>query len=458
MKTLYIDCQAGISGDMFVAALLDLGVPEQTLRDALSSLHIDDFRIEITRQSKHGILCTDYNVILTHEEPRPYGENSMHGHSHEHFHTHGDGDEHPDEHSHTHEDGHAHAHEHSHTHDTHGNEHVHRNLHDVEALLDESGLSPAVRARAKEIFGYVARAEATVHGLPLEDVHFHEVGAADSIADIVGAAVCVDALGVEDIRFSPLTEGGGFVRCAHGLLPVPAPATAEILRTARIPYRTKDVDGEMVTPTGAAITAGFAKGFGPMPVMRVEKTGYGCGKREFPHANILRAFLGETKPETPSDTQAREHVRVLETCIDDSTGEALGHALGLLFEAGVADAYYTPVFMKKNRPAFLLTVLCTPALEEKAAEIIFAETGAIGLRTRESERIVMARTFGTVFTRYGDIRLKRSTFRGIVKIKPEFESLREAAARAGVSLSQTDAEARACAAAGKVRWDALLPG
>lgn len=435
MKTLYIDCQAGISGDMFVAALLDLGAPEQTLRDALASLHTDDFRIEITKKQTHGILCTDYNVILTHEEPE---DGSAHHHEHDHHHA--------GEHDHHHEHVHATA-----VQDTpHSAHHAHRNLHDIEALLDASALSPAVRELSKTIFGFVARAEAKVHGLPLEEVHFHEVGAADSIADIVGAAVCVDALGAQDIRFSPLTEGGGFVRCAHGLLPVPAPATAEILRAARIPYRTKDVDGEMVTPTGAAIAAGLARGFGPMPAMRVEKTGYGGGKREFPHANILRAFLGEM--EQTADP-GRDRVRVLETCIDDSTGEALGHALELLFAAGAADAYYTPVFMKKNRPAWLLTVLCAPELEETMTEIIFAHTGAIGLRTRESERIVMARGFGAVDTPYGKIRLKRSTFGGVEKIKPEFESLHAAAERAGIPITRVDTEARARAAAGEARWE-----
>lgn len=254
VKTLYIDCQAGIAGDMFVAALLDLGVPEQTLREALDSLHIDDFRVEITKKQTHGIVGTDYNVILTSASS----------------------------------DGHE-----------HGHPHLHRNLQDVEALLDTSGLNDAVRSLSKRIFGYVARAEAKVHGLPLEQVHFHEVGAADSIADIVGAAICVDALNVDDILFSPLTEGTGFVRCAHGLLPVPAPATAEIMRIAHIPYRTMDVDGEMVTPTGAAITAGLARTFCPMPLMQVDRVGYGCGKREFPHASVVRAFLGETQPVKP---------------------------------------------------------------------------------------------------------------------------------------------------------------
>ncbi|MFT8887227.1 MAG: nickel pincer cofactor biosynthesis protein LarC [Ethanoligenens sp.] len=438
MKTLYIDCQAGIAGDMFVAALLDLGVPEQTLRDALDGLHIDDFRIEITKKQTHGILCTDYNVILAHAEPDD-SHAAIHtsGHMHEHTHTH--------IHTHTQEEPH---HVSMHT-------HGHRNLHDVETLLDASDLKPAVRDLSKRIFGFVARAEAKVHGLPLDEVHFHEVGAADSIADIVGAAVCVDALGADDILFSPLSEGSGFVRCAHGLLPVPAPATAEILRTAHIPYRTRDVNGEMVTPTGAAIAAGLANGFGPMPVMRVERTGYGGGKRAFPHANVVRAFLGETvsHANVKAHNPHQDCVRVLETCIDDSTGETLGYVLEQLLKAGAADAYYTPVLMKKNRPASLLTVLCPPALENAMAEIIFAETGAIGLRTRESDRIVMERSFGSVQTDYGEIRLKRSVYHGVEKIKPEFESLREAAERTHTPVARIDAEVRSRTASGEAHWE-----
>ncbi|HCB99733.1 MAG TPA: nickel pincer cofactor biosynthesis protein LarC [Ruminococcaceae bacterium] len=417
MKTLYVDCQAGISGDMFVAALLDLGASKAALQTALDSLHIDDFKIEITNTSTHGIVCTDYNVILKQ-----------------------------DEHEHTHE--HEHEHEHEHTHAPH----VHRNLYDVEKLIDAGSIPESARKIAKKIFGFVAKAESTVHGLPLDQVHFHEVGAADSIADIIGAAVCVDSLGVEQILFSPLTEGSGFVRCAHGLLPVPAPATAEIMRTASIPYRTKEVDGEMVTPTGAAIAAGLSQGFGPMPVMKVEKSGIGCGKRQFPHANILRVFLGET--EELQDTFSHDTICVLETCIDDSTGEALGHVLDLLFDAGVADAYFTPIYMKKNRPAFLLTVLCTENLEKQVARILFQHTGAIGLRTRKSERLMMQRISGTVSTQFGTVALKRSTLDTIEKIKPEFDSLKKVACEANVSLAEVENAVQAQISAGLAVWEA----
>lgn len=511
MKTLYIDCQAGISGDMFVGALLDLGAPEQALRDALAALRLDEFDISIAKRPEQGILCTDFTVTLRrghadtwddgHEHDHDHEHDHKHAHDHDHAHDDDHDHKHAHDHEHAHDDDHGHEHEHNHDHayshePNHGHDDGHpyllRDLHDIETLLDAATLDEPVRALAKTIFGHVARAEAAVHGLPVEQVHFHEVGAADSIADIVGAAALVHALDVQDIRFSPLTEGGGFVRCAHGLLPVPAPATAEILRAARVPFRTIDVQGEMVTPTGAAIAAALARSFGPMPAMRVERVGYGRGKRAFPHANLVRAYLGETEPEaTPSnETAARPgaaapgktqldtaapgetqpdtiqpdtppdgvlplngRVAVLETCIDDSTGEALGHAMERLFAMGAADVYYTPVYMKKNRPAVLLTVLCAPELAEKAAACIFAETGAIGLRARVSGRIEMAREFGTVETRFGPVRVKRSRYGEVEKTKPEFDSLREAAARAGTPLAEVEAETRRQLSAGAARWD-----
>lgn len=370
-KTLYLDCSSGVSGDMFAGAMLALGVDSERLRGALLSLGLSDFDIEVETVQKCAVDATKFDVILKEHE------------------------------------------------------HVHRHLADIEAIIDAAPLSDGVKALSKKIFGIVAVAEGKVHGLPPEEVHFHEVGAADSIADIVAAAFCLEELGVSAVIASPLREGSGQVVCAHGVFPVPAPATAEILSGGSIPYQTSDIKGELVTPTGAAILAAVCTGFGPMPVMRVQSTGNGAGTKNFAHPNILRAFLGEQMEN--SDDPDENTVSVLETCVDDTTGEALGACLDSLFAAGVRDAYFAPVFMKKNRPAYMLTVLCDKAFESKAAEIVFAQTGAIGLRVRDSRRIVMQREIVQVATVYGSIPVKFSTYGGIKKYKPEADAVNLAA-------------------------------
>jgi uncharacterized protein (TIGR00299 family) protein len=415
MKTLYLQCASGISGDMFIAAMLDLGVSAERLTRALTGLNLDEFDLKITKTQKSGVACTDFNVILR------YGE------------------EHPD-------DAGAHAHGHEHP-------HAHRHLADVVAIIDGSALAPGVKRRAKEIFTLVAQAEGRVHGLPPEEVHFHEVGASDSIADIVGAAFCIEEIGAGQIVCSPLREGSGFVRCAHGLLPVPAPATAEILKAGRVPFETSDVKGEMVTPTGAAIAAACADRFGPMPAMVVEKSGCGCGKKEFPHANVLRVFLGETA-ENAEPCAERElpcgsdEIEVLESCIDDSTGEELGECMTRLFEAGAADVYFTPVYMKKNRPACLLTVLCKKPVLARAARIVFEDTGAIGMRVRTSRRLILPRREETVSTPYGEIPVKICRYGDLSKAKPESDAVRRAAGEHGVSPGAVRAAAQAAVSAG----------
>jgi uncharacterized protein (TIGR00299 family) protein len=381
MKTIYLDCSSGISGDMFAGAMLDLGADPKKLVDALSSLNLDDFKIEIGKTQKLGVTASSFDVVLK---------------SHEHEH-----------------------------------EHTHRHLSDIYAIIDSAPLSDGVKTMSKKIFGVVARAEGKIHGLPPEEVHFHEVGAADSIADIVAAAVCLENIGAESVICSPLSEGSGFVNCEHGIFPVPAPATAEILRVAKIPFKTTETKGEMVTPTGAAIVAAVCQSFGAMPQMAVDKIGYGAGKKDFTHPNVLRAFLGET--ETPDNS---DEIEVLETCIDDSTGEAFGACIEALFKQGVADAFFTPVYMKRNRPAFMLTVLCQKAQVHDAASLIFELTGSIGMRVRTSRRIVMQRVIKKVATPYGVIPVKFSSFEGVSKYKAEERDVANAAAEFNVPVSK----------------------
>lgn len=385
MKTLYLQCSSGISGDMFISTMLGLGVDFKRLGDAVCSIAPGEFTVSTGTRDKSGIAARYFSVAAA------------------------DADVH---------------------------HHHHRGLEEINSLIGSSPLAPDVKALASKIFGVVAQAEADVHGLPIDKVHFHEVGAIDSIADIVGAAFCLSELSPDRIVCSTLREGGGTVICAHGELPVPVPATAEILRRYKVPFSAGGGDGELVTPTGAAIAAVISDAFGPMPEMRVEKIGVGSGDRDLYRPNILRAFLGEEAARGNSD-----EVEVIETCIDDSTGEQLGHALGELFAAGAADAYYTPVFMKKNRPAWELTVLCAPALTQDMLTIIFRDTGSIGARVRRSERAIMRRETFTAATRYGEIVCKRSTFGSIVKVKPEYDSASSASKKYGVPLADVCAEA-----------------
>lgn len=384
MKTLYLDCFSGISGDMFAAALLDLGADAGALHAAVAGLGIPGCSVEIRKKQQSGILGTDIQVVEPHAE---------------------------------HHEGHP-----------------HRTWADIAALLDAASLQEPVRETAKKIFTIIAEAEGRVHGMPAEEVRFHEVGAVDSIVDIVAAAVLVHSLGQVRVVCSPLTDGSGTITCAHGVLPVPVPATAEILRAHHVPFACCDAGTELVTPTGAAIAAGLAERFGTMPPMTIARIGYGCGKRETGRPNLLRAVLGE---ETAGE--AGDRVAVLETTIDDSTGEALGYALEQLFEAGVRDAYFTPVFMKKGRPAYALTVLCAEEKAEFFARLLFENTATIGLRKRICDRVVMQRSVTQVETAYGKIDCKRCEYDGIVKLKPEYESLREAAKRHGVPLAQVTA-------------------
>ena len=424
-KTAYFECYSGISGDMTVAALLDLGADPDKLQKALASLHLDGYSVQIGRANKNGVEAADFDVILEHHhEEEPHHHHHEEEHSHEHHHEEG--------HHHHHDHDHAHPHVHGHT---HGEGHVHRGLKEILPMIDGAAeVSLRAKEMAKQVFTVLAKAEGKVHGKAPEEVHFHEVGAVDSIVDIVAACVCLDDLDIDTIIASPVFEGTGWVKCQHGLVPVPAPATLELVREAGLSLKITGVQGEMVTPTGAAILAALGSGEKLPASFTVEKIGLGAGKKNFDHANVLRVMLiesGKKKTDELTDT-----VCVLETNIDDCTGEQLAYCREQLMQAGALDVSFFPLFMKKGRPAYGLTVLCQEAEEEALTKVIFRETTAVGLRRSTRERRVMARSFGEVVTEYGPVQVKICEYGEIRKVYVEYESAAALARQTGKSLDE----------------------
>ncbi|MGI5895793.1 MAG: nickel pincer cofactor biosynthesis protein LarC [Oscillospiraceae bacterium] len=446
MKSYYFECNSGISGDMTVAALLDLGADPDVLMKALESLHVDGFHIHISKVKKRGIEATDFDVHLADEGHEHHHHDDACGHSHEHPHVHAHScdSDHPHAHSHehSHESGHEHSHEedcahkhgeeHSHTHGDHHHPHTHRNLHDIVHIIQDSGITEHAKELAVKIFKVVAEAESKAHGLPIDEVHFHEVGAVDSIVDIVGTAVCLDNLGVERVYCTSISEGQGTVRCQHGIMPVPVPAVTNIAAAHGLTLRITDNNGEMVTPTGAAIVAGIRTDSRLPASFRIVKTGIGAGKKDFEQANILRIH----EIETDTSLEEGDEVVVMNTNIDDQTSEQLAYAMEKLFESGARDVWFEPVFMKKNRPALKLNVLCLPHQVETLSEVIFRETSSIGLRYQNYRRIVMDRTLDEVQTEYGPVQIKRCSFHGIRKNTVEYESAKRVAKQHGVPLEE----------------------
>ncbi len=407
-KILYLECYSGISGDMTVGALLDLGADADVLKQALDSLHVDGYEIRIGRASKCGIDACDFDVIIP-DQPE-YDEGHMHEHEHHHH-------DHDHEHEHHHHD---HDHEHHHHHE-------HRNIYDVYAIIDRLD-NENVKDMAKKMFMIVAEAESKAHGKPIEEVHFHEVGAIDSIVDIISTAVCVDNLGVDEIVVSDLYEGTGHVRCAHGMMPVPVPATANIAAANHLNLKITDAKGEMVTPTGAAIAAALRSADQLPANYKIRKIGLGAGKKDFPKANVLRAMLLETE----DDAEVREDIWKLECNLDDCTGEMLGYCMEKLLKAGARDVFYVPIYMKKNRPAYMLNVLCDKACVDAMEAIIFSETTTIGIRRYPVERSLMSRNAATVHTPFGDVTLKVCERGGQQYRYPEYDSVKSVCEAAGV--------------------------
>lgn len=431
MSDLYLECNYGISGDMAVAALLDAGADRAALEKALASIPAKGFKTEIKRVEKNGVSCLDFNVILDSEhENHDHDMNYLFGHEHaEHNH---DGFHNGENHGYCHE--HC-EHSHEHHHGEHGEQvhyeqvhhHEHRNLHDVLEIIDKTEMTENARKLAHKIFEIIAKAESKAHSKPVEEVHFHEVGAIDSIVDVIALSVCFDSLYVEKVFVPFLCEGSGTVRCQHGILPVPVPAVANIVQDFSIPLKIIGECGEFVTPTGAAFVATVATDFSLPKNFVLKKIGMGAGKRDYGVPNIARAMLIETAEKINSENQLtsalHDKIVKLETNIDDSTGEALGFVMEELFESGALDVQYLPCFMKKNRPAWLLVVLCKVEDAAKMEKIIFTHTTTIGIRKAQMERTCLVRSAVSVEVFGESADVKVVDVYGEKRFYPEYESV-----------------------------------
>jgi len=450
MKTLYLDIFSGIAGDMFIAALLDLGVDAGKLERELKKLNLDGYHLHISRGQKSAIAGVKFDVHLAHAHAHDH-EHDAHEHSHEHGHHHA---------HHHHDHPHGHEHENLHHDHTHGDHHHddQRNFAEIKKLISQSKLSAWVKQKSIAVFQRIAVAEGKIHGLPPGEVHFHEVGAVDSIVDIVGAAIALELLGKPRVFASPVVEGTGWIQCAHGRFPVPAPATLAILGARKIPVSQCEEPNELVTPTGAALLAEFVESFGAMENLVAEKIGFGLGTRDNQtRPNVLRAVLGtqskiqspkskagvtiqlstcNLQPATHLDWEA-DRVAVLETNLDDCPGEILGAFVETALAAGALDVFHTPIQMKKNRPGVLLTVLCAETDADKFCEFILRETTAFGVRKTVAERRKLRREFADVKTAFGKVTVKIGRLGGkVVQAAPEFESVKKLAAQKKVPVKK----------------------
>jgi len=448
MRIAYLDCFSGISGDMFLGALIDAGVPPAVFEQAVSALNLE-VRLEISRVNRSGISATKVDVIVNGEKDAPreqQAETSEKGCS----------------------QSHSGPHEHAHDHDHELGSHRHgRGLKEIREIIRAGALSESAKNTAIAMFEKLGAAEAKIHNVPIEQIHFHEVGAVDALVDIVCAAVGAEWLAVDEFVCSPLNVGGGTVTCAHGTFPIPAPATVELLKGA--PVYSSGLQAELVTPTGAATVATLVQRFEPFPRMMIEKSGYGAGTRDFSgHANVLRITVGDAFAEAiagegaratqASATQASaartsathastthlssESITVLEANLDDMNPQLFGYLMDRLLEGGALDVFSTPVQMKKNRPGTLLTVLAKPEDTDRLAKIIFAETTTLGLRIREEQRQVLQRRWQSVSTRFGEVRIKIANLNGTVtSYAPEYEDCRRIAAEQRVPLKLVMQEA-----------------
>ena len=421
MRILYFDCFNGASGDMILGALLDAGLPLDALRGALGSLAIDDFEVTADRVLRAGVSATKFRL---HEHGTP----AAIAHSHDHAHHH-----HAHDHDHAHAEHQAHPSHHAHeTHPPHP--HDHRSLPEIYAHIDRSALTPEGKSRAKALFQRLAVAEAAIHQMPVERVHLHEVGALDSIVDIVGAVFALDWFKADRVVVSPLNVGRGMVRSAHGIFPVPAPATVSLLGDA--PVFSRGPEAELLTPTGALLLTGYAAEFGPLPAMRISATGYGAGDHDFKETpNVLRVLVGESAGHAHT-------VTVVESEIDDMNPQLFGPLMDRLYQAGALEVFYVPVQMKKNRPGTLVTVLVAATARDAVTDVLFRETTTIGVRYAEWHRECLTRELVSVDTAYGSVRIKVAR-RGaaVMNAQPEFDDCTARATEHGVATKDVHAAA-----------------
>ncbi len=417
MKTLYLDCGMGAAGDMLTASLLELLPDPSAFVDRLNSLGLEGISYSASPSVKCGITGTHMSVIVNGTE-----EESLDGHTH-----------HGQEHEHTHDHVHSHDHEHTHDHaaeEGHSHSHHHSGLHDIEHIVKEHlDLSDKVRDDILAVYALIAEAESSVHGVPVDEIHFHEVGTLDAIADVTAVCMLMEELSPDEVVVSPVHVGSGTVRCAHGILPVPAPATAYILRD--VPIYGGRIKGELCTPTGAALLKHFADRFGELPVMRPLSIGYGMGNKDFEVANCVRSILGETE-------DRQDEVYELSCNLDDMTGEKVAYAMDRIFEAGAVDVYTIPIGMKKSRPGILMRAMCREADKEAVISAIFRHTTTLGIREVRIGRHTLERSIETVDTEFGPVRRKISSGYGVSRCKWEYEDVAAAARKAGLSIAEVE--------------------
>ena len=409
----------GIAGDMLSAALLELCPDKEAVLNELNSMGLEGVSFKLEKAEKCGVTGSHFSVIVNGVEEESSDIADGHDHHHDHDNHHHDHDEDHDLHHDHNEDHDHHHHEHDEDHDHH---HAHHSMHDIEHIVEKLAVSEKIKKDVMSVYRMIAEAESSVHGVPVSDIHFHEVGRMDAIADITASCLLLSKIGPDVVMASPVNVGSGMVKCAHGILPVPAPATAHLLQG--IPSYSSDIKGELCTPTGAALLKFAVDKFGDQPVMSIEKIGYGMGKKDFPKANLVRAMLGSL--DTQKDTfnsDLTDSIIELVCNLDDMTPEEIGFATEELLREGAADVFTTPIFMKKNRPGTMLTVLCHENEKEHIVRAIFKHTTTIGIRESVCHRYILGRTFEVDKTSLGDVNVKVVSGYGVSRKKPEYEDV-----------------------------------